>query len=58
MTTEDKVLEKIPPKNHIKSHQYDLFTEFAHNNISNVSNSIEIWDRIPKYLLSGKEQNK
>jgi len=50
--------EKAPPKNPIKSVQYDLFSQFLTNTPSNISNSIELWESIPKYVLSGKEQNK
>jgi hypothetical protein len=41
---------KLPPEQPIKSLQFDLFGEFVANDKSKVSNTIEIWERIPKYF--------
>lgn len=53
-----KMPAKKPPKSHIKSLQLDLFCQFVTNNKNQVSNSIEIWDRIPKYFLTAKQAEK
>ena len=42
----------------IKSIQYDLFTTFLTNDEGAVSNAIELWDGIPKYFLTSKQQEK
>ena len=39
-----------PPAQPIKSLQFDLFGEFITNNKGEVSNTVEIWERIPKYF--------
>ena len=55
----DKQPEKrTPPKAPIKSVQYDLFTSFVTNDEQDVSNTVEIWDGIPKYFLNDKQQKK
>jgi hypothetical protein len=41
---------KQPPAEPIKSLQFDLFGEFVTNDKSEVSNTVEIWERIPKYF--------
>jgi hypothetical protein len=41
---------KSPPEQPIKSLQFDLFGAFVTNNRSEVSNTIAIWERIPKYF--------
>ncbi len=46
---------KKPPKE-IKNIQYDLFSQFLTNNKNNISNTVDLWERIPKYFLSPKEQ--
>jgi len=43
---------KPPPAQPIKSIQFDLFGEFITNNKGEVSNTVEIWERIPKYFPS------
>jgi hypothetical protein len=48
--TQDKDTKKTPPAQSIKSLQFDLFGEFVTNNKSEVSNTVEIWERIPKYF--------
>ncbi|GFO75930.1 hypothetical protein BPLS_P3421 [Bathymodiolus platifrons methanotrophic gill symbiont] len=49
---------KKPPSKAIKSLQYDLFSQFLAKDESEVSNTVEYWERIPKYFLSAQEQNK
>lgn len=41
---------KTPPNKEIKSLQFDLFGEFHDNDKKKVSNTVEIWERIPKYF--------
>lgn len=41
---------KQPPAQPIKSLQFDLFGEFVTNDKCEVSNTVEIWERIPKYF--------
>ncbi len=43
---------KLPPIDKSKSIQMDLFSNFVSNNIRSVSNTIEFWERIPKYFFS------
>lgn len=50
-----KVIKK-PPSLPIKSIQHDLFSDFLTNDVSEVSNTVEYWERIPKYFLSPQEQ--
>ena len=47
---------KRPPSQPIKSIQHDLFSDFLANDISEVSNTVDLWERIPKYFLSPQEQ--
>ena len=46
---------KTPPSNPVESVQYDLFSQFVTNNRDTVSNTIEIWESIPKYFLTPKQ---
>lgn len=41
---------KTPPSKEIKSLQFDLFGEFLTNDKKKVSNTVEIWECIPKYF--------
>ena len=36
----------------IKSIQYDLFSQFVTNDSSSVSNTVELWESIPKYFFT------
>lgn len=56
--TKDKPPSKKPPRGPIKSVQYDLFTAFLTNDEGAVSNAIELWDGIPKYFLTPKQQDR
>jgi hypothetical protein len=48
--TQGKDSPKPVPTQPIKSIQFDLFGEFITNNKGDVSNTVEIWERIPKYF--------
>ena len=50
--------KRKPPAALMKSAQYDLFTSFLTNEEGAVSNAIELWDGIPKYFLTPKQQEK
>ena len=52
-----KLATKKPPANPQKSRQYDLFTSFF-GAAPELSNTIELWDAIPKYSVSPRTQNK
>ncbi len=58
MTKNKKLSKRRPPKVPIKSAQYDLFTTFLTNDKGAVSNALEVWDGIPKYFLTPKQQEK
>lgn len=49
---------KKPPAKMVKSLQMDLFSQFLANDVSEVSNTVEYWERIPKYFISTQEQEK
>lgn len=46
---------KNPPDKFIKSIQLDLFSQFITNNKYGVSNTVEIWEKIPKYFFTPKQ---
>ena len=50
--------KKCPPNQGVKSVQYDLFSQFVTNDKSKVSNTVELWEKIPKYFLSAKQVDK
>lgn len=56
--TEKKSLAKKPPKEPIKSVQLDLFLQFVTNDKSEVSNTVEVWESIPKYFFTPKQVEK
>ncbi len=47
---------KTPPILSEQSFQMDLFSEFLANDESEFSNTVDLWERIPKYFLSPQEQ--
>ncbi len=47
--------KKEAPKKSIKSFEYDLFSQFVTNDEKHVSNTVEIWECIPKYFLTPKK---
>ncbi len=56
--TATKKKKRKPPSLPIKSPQYDLFSEFVTNDREAVSNTIEVWDSIPKYFFTPKQVEK
>jgi len=56
--TQVKKKIKEPPSQPIKSIQHDLFSDFLTNKTSEVSNTVDLWERIPKYFLSPQEQKR
>ncbi len=48
---------KSPPEVAPRSLQYDLFATFFGIDKSDLSNTIELWDAIPKYAVSPRQQN-
>jgi hypothetical protein len=48
---------KTPPESVDKNKQYDLFTTFFSKDPRDLSNTIELWDAIPKYAVSPRQQN-
>ena len=46
------------PDKKIDSVQYDLFSNFITNDNNNVSNTIEVWENIPKYFFTPKQVKK
>ena len=56
-TTRYKLVKK-PPEKYIKSLQLDLFSQFVTNDKSEVSNTVEIWESIPKYFLTPAQVKK
>ena len=48
---------RSPPEIVDKTKQYDLFTTFFGRDKRDLSNTIELWDAIPKYAVSPRQQN-
>jgi hypothetical protein len=53
----EKEVIRTPPKK-TDSVQYDLFSQFVTNDVSKTSNTIEIWESIPKYFLTPRQVEK
>ena len=53
-----KKVDKQAPKLPIQSPQYDLFTQFVTNDESLVSNTVEVWESIPKYFFTPRQVQK
>lgn len=51
-----KKTTKMPPAEAVQSKQYDLFVSFF-GDPKNLSNTIELWDAIPKYSVTARQQN-
>ncbi len=51
-------MKKKPPENSIQSKQMDLFCNFMTNEINSVSNSVELWESIPKYFFTPAQVEK
>lgn len=56
--TKVKKSGKKPPSKSIQSLQYELFSQFLSNDASEVSNAIEYWESIPKYLVTPAQAKK
>lgn len=50
--------DKQPPALPIKSPQYDLFSQFVSNDDAEVSNTVEVWESIPKYFFTAAKVKK
>lgn len=46
---------KKPPATDVRSVQFDLFRYFVTNDKTAVSNTVELWENIPKYFLTPKQ---
>ena len=51
-------VKKKPPIRSVQSTQFDLFAQFVANDASEVSNTIEVWETIPKYFLTPRQVEK
>ena len=59
--TKKKAVEKVikkPPSKAIKSVQMDLFSQFITNDLESVSNTVELWESIPKYIFTPAQVEK
>ncbi len=56
--TRKKILTKQPPKDFVRSLQLNLFGQFITNDKSEVSNTVEVWESIPKYFFTPKQVEK
>jgi hypothetical protein len=54
--TKKQIAKKQPPAVEQQSQQYDLFATFF-GDTTELSNTIELWDSIPKYAVSVRRQN-
>lgn len=57
-TKKQGALMKKPPNEIKRSIQYDLFSQFITNDRSEVSNTLDIWDSIPKYFFTPQQVGK
>lgn len=58
VVAETNTLKKTPPVQAKQSIQMDFFTSFLSNDEANVSNTVEIWENIPKYFFTPKQVEK
>jgi len=58
MTKEKKLPSKKPPKDNEHSVQLELFSQFVSNNNNEVSNTVEMWESIPKYFFTPRQVEK
>ncbi len=58
MPKKNEIPVKKPPKELIQSVQFDLFSQFITNDPSKVSNTVEVWESIPKYFFTPKQVEK
>lgn len=50
--------KRTPPKKRSESIQMNMFSNFVTNDGTEVSNTIELWESIPKYFLSNVQMEK
>lgn len=58
MTRKQRKSPKRPPELQIENFQLNLFSQFVTNDISEVSNTVEIWESIPKYFFTPRQVTK
>ncbi len=51
----EDIEKKTPPTESVPSIQYDLFSRFLSNDEKNISNTVELWECIPKYFFTKKK---
>ena len=58
--TSNKKIKKTPPNEMVNSVQGDLFSQFLTNdkNNSSLSNTIEVWENVPKYFFTRSQISK
>jgi len=56
--TTDTPIKKTPPRLAMKSVQMNLFSQFITNDRNEVSNTVDIWESIPKYFFTTRQQEK
>ncbi len=54
----EQSMKKQPPRQQVKSLQLDLFSQFLTNDSNAVSNTIEVWECIPKYFFTTAQTEK
>ena len=50
--------QKKPPEYTTQNVQFELFTQFLTNNEEGVSNTVELWERIPKFFFTAAKVKK
>ncbi len=58
MKKDKKIEKKAPPTKAMKSIQYDIFSQFITNDEKSVSNTVELWECIPKYFFTPAQVEK
>ncbi|WP_395378176.1 hypothetical protein [Marinicella sp. W31] len=53
-----KAPEKKPPKKQLRSIQHDLFSDFLAADPSEVSNTVYLWESVPKYFFNREQIKK
>lgn len=54
----EELERREPPTELVKSVQFDLFNTFVTNDKNKVSNSVEVWETIPKYFFTPEQIKK
>lgn len=60
MNTKNNIItsKRMPPDYKTQNIQYELFTNFVTNNEEGVSNTVELWERIPKFFFTAAKVKK